>query len=247
MNESRLWPEGPLFRDGEHMKLTGDSVLLVDFALSALELSQGRKLLKGADLGCGSGILCLLLLNRLPGLHMTGLEIQPDEAQLARENLLNNNLAERNDVRTGDLRETVKTLPNGSFDLVISNPPFYTQREGAGGKSSPDRVRSIARGEAACSLEELCVAASILCRSGGRVFLCYKPERMTELFETLHRNRLEPKRLRIVCHNRSSRSSLLLLEARKDGRPGLMVEAPLLLYEENGVETEEYRRIYHRL
>ncbi len=220
--------------------------MLADFALSALELSHGKKAVKGADLGCGSGILCLLLLNQLPDLHMTGLEIQPDEAELARENLLNNDFAERSDIRSGDLRQTVKTLPNGRFDLVISNPPYYMQKEGAGGKASPDRERSIARGESACSLEELCVAASMLCRSGGRVFLCYKPERMTELFETLHRNRLEPKRLRVVYHKRSSRSSLLLLEARKEGRPGLRIEAPLLLYEENGVETEEYRRICHR-
>ncbi len=246
MSAERLWQEGPLFRDGEYAKLTCDSILLADFAAAAAEQQKGGKVRKGVDLGCGSGILCLLLLNRIPNLQMIGLEIREDAVELAYENLKSNELDGRGSVRNGDLRKTAADFAAGSFDYVISNPPYYVQGKNARGIASPFMERNIARGEYSCSLQELCEAACRLCRSGGKFFLCYKPERMAELYETLRRNRFEPKRIRNVHHSCSSHASLILLEARKDGRPGLIVEAPLLLHENNGEETPEYRKIFHR-
>ena len=246
MSSERLWPDGPLFVDGQYAKLTSDSILLADFAAASEEKLKRTGHRNGIDLGCGSGILCLLLLERLPKLSMTGLEIRPDAAALAGENLKKNGLEERSIICPGDLRETVKSFPAGSFDFVISNPPYYIQGESAGGMASPYEERAVARGELSCSLEELCRAAGRLCRSGGKLFLCYKPDRVAELFETLRQYRFEPKKIRTVHHRTSSRASLLLMEAGRDGRPGLTIEAPLLLHEESGAETEEYRKIFHR-
>ena len=82
-----LWPGGPVFRQAAHAPLGTDSVLLADFAAG--------KAARGIDLGCGSGILMLLLLSGAPQLEMTGLELREDAALIARENLAANGLAAR--------------------------------------------------------------------------------------------------------------------------------------------------------
>ena len=236
MDGTRLWPGGPLFQDAAPMRVTTDSVLLADFAA----VRGGEK---GADLGCGSGLLMLLLLRRESDLLMAGLEIQPEALRLAEENLRINGLLERAELLCGDLRETVKRLPNGGFDFVISNPPYFPPESG---RMPPDGARETARGETALKLPELCAAASRLCRSGGRIFLCHRPERLVSLLQEMRAHHLEPKRVRFVHHDLHAPASLLLLEGRKDGKPGLSVEAPFLIRGEDGAETEEYRRICHR-
>ena len=236
MSTTRLWPGGPLFQDAAPLRLTTDSVLLADFAA----VRGGDK---GVDLGCGSGLLMLLLLRRESGLRMTGLEIQPEALRLAEENLRLNTLRERAELVCGDLRETVKRLPNGGFDFVISNPPYFPPESG---RMPPDAARETARGETALALPELCAAASRLCRSGGRAYFCHRPERLVSLLQEMRAHYLEPKRIRFVHHDLHAPASLLLVEGRKDGKPGLSVEAPFLIRGEDGAETEEYRRICHR-
>ena len=231
-----LWPGGPLFAQAAHVRLSTDCVLLADF------VPAGR-VRRGIDLGCASGAIALLLLSRTENLHMTGLELQRDAAALAEENMARNGLAARSRILTGDIRRHRELFGSGSFDLAVSNPPYYPLGSGA---LSPDPGRSAARGETDCSLEELCTAAAWLLRSGGRFCLVYKPERLPELFASLQRQGLEPKRLRLVCHRADSAPSLVLVEARRGGKPGLQVEPCLILQEADGSESAEHRRIYRR-
>ncbi|MCR5137956.1 MAG: methyltransferase [Oscillospiraceae bacterium] len=233
----RLWPDGPLFRQAEHMKLTTDALLLADFT------GAGAKNGRGADLGCASGIVMLLMMQREQRIRMTGFELLPEAAGAARENLRLNGMEGRGSIVSGDLRETVRQFPTGSFDFVVFNPPYYRLGRGA---LPPEPGRALARSEIETGLEDFCRAVAYLCRSGGRVYCCSKPERLAELSAVLQQNRMEPKRLRFV-HSRPDRgANLLLLEAGRDGQPGLAVEAPLFLTDGCGGESEEYRRICHR-
>ena len=185
----------------------------------------------------------LLLLQREARLHMTGVELQPDAARLAEENLRLNGMTDRGTILCGDLREEHAALPRGGFDFVIANPPYFAEGSGL---PATEEGRAAARGESRCTLEDLCTRAAGLCRSGGKVFLSYRPERLCELLRQCADVRLEPKRLRLVHHRPSAEASILLLEARKDGKPGLRIDPPLILHDETGKETEEYKRIYHR-
>lgn len=232
----RLWPEGPLFLQAENARLTTDSVLLADFA----DIGRAEK---GIDLGCASGVLMLLILWREKKLHMTGMELQPDAARIAEENLRLNGLEARGKVLMGDMREETPEIPKGGFDFVIANPPYFAS---ASGLLPPNEARAAARSDTGCTLQEFCEKVSALCRSKGKIFLSYRPNRLSELLRQCSSVGLEPKRLRFVHHRPSSEASILLLEARKDGRPGLRVEPPLLLCDEAGNETAEYKRIYHR-
>ena len=231
-----LWPGGPAFRQAAHFRLGTDCVLLADF----VNTSGARR---GVDLGCASGAALILLLDRAPGLHMTGLEIVPEAAALARENLALNGFEPRGEIVTGDIRDHRNLFRAGSFDLVVCNPPYFPKESGA---VSPDPERAAARSELKCSLPELCAASSFLLKTGGRACFVHRPERLSELFVCLTSAGLEPKRLRLVCRDASAAPSLVLVEARRGGKPGLTVEPALLLRDIDGAESAEYRRIYHR-
>ena len=233
---TELWAGGPVFAQAEHFRLGTDSVLLADFVNTS-----GAA--RGVDLGCASGAIALLLLARSPALHMTGLELLPDAAALARENLEKNGLADRGEIIAGDIRRHRALFRAGSFDLVAANPPYYP----AGSGSLPrDGGRAAARGETACSLDDVCAAAAFLCRTGGSFSLVYKPERLSELLCAMSAHAIEPKRLRLVCNRAGDAPGLVLVEGRRGGKPGLRIEPELVLTAAGGGQSAEFRRIYHR-
>jgi tRNA1Val (adenine37-N6)-methyltransferase len=125
----------------------------------------------------------------------------------------------------------------------VSNPPYYAEGRG---KSSLKDGRASAREERTCTLADVCAAASYLTRWGGLFALVHKPERLAEVICALRENGLEPKRLRFVQYNAEAAPNLILIESRRGGKPSLRIEAPLILADEYGNDTEEVKRIYHR-
>lgn len=232
----QLWQDGPFFKQAEHFKLGTDCVLLSDF----VNISGLRR---GIDLGCASGAIALLLLSRSEKLHMTGLELLPEACGIAEENMLKNSLESRSSIVNGDIRNCRQLFKSGSFDLVVSNPPYFPL---GSGMLSPDSARASARGETNCTLEDICAAAAFLCRTGGSFALVHKPERLSEALCTMSRHGLEPKRLRLVCNRADSAPSLVLIEAKRGGKPSLKIEPMLLLRDESGAESDEFKKIYHR-
>ncbi|WP_295582425.1 methyltransferase, partial [uncultured Oscillibacter sp.] len=93
------------------------------FLLSSLP--RLRPGLRVCDLGCGTGLLGLLLLQRQPGLAVTGVELQPQALALAERAAAENGLAGQLRFLPGDLRQIRTLLPGGSFDLAVCNPPYY--------------------------------------------------------------------------------------------------------------------------
>jgi tRNA1Val (adenine37-N6)-methyltransferase len=237
MITDELWPGGPRFiRDHEAFRLGTDAVLLADFA------SQGRNA-AACDLGCGTGVISVLLALYNPALAVDGVELQPAWADIARENARLNSFDNRIRVIGGDLREHRSFLKAGAYDLVVSNPPYYPS---GSGKSAARAETAQAREEQSCTLDEVCAAAAYLTRWGGRFALVHKPERLADVITALKSHSLEPKRLRFVHYKPRSAPSLILLESRRGGRPSLAVEPPLILAEENGQDSDEVKRIYHR-
>lgn len=211
------------------------------FLLSSLpRLKPG---LRVCDLGCGTGLLGLLLLQRQPALHVTGVEIQEAAVRLAEKAAVENRLTDHLTVYYGDLREVKALFPTGGFDLVVCNPPYYPPASGAVAEHD---ARRTARSEVSCTLEDVCAAASYLLRWGGSFCLVHKPERLVDLLCALRQAAMEPKRLRFVCPTAGSPPSLLLLEGRRGGKPGLAIEAPLILQNSDGRPTREVDAIYFR-
>ena len=236
MDFIELWTGGPRFAQAEHFKLGTDCIVLSDFVNT-----NGAK--KGIDLGCASGAIAMFLLCKTQKLHMTGLELQSAAVEVARENMRLNGFEDRSTMVCGDIRCHRELFPSGSFDIVVSNPPYFPLGSGT---LSPDSARAAARGETDCSLEDLCRAAKYLCRWGGTFSIVHKPERLSEALCTMTAFGFEPKRLRLVCHTAAAAPGLVLIEAKRGGKPGLKIEPNLILRLDNGEETAEAKRIYHR-
>lgn len=179
-------------------------------ALALGRFATVRKGWRVCDLGTGSGVLLLLLEERQPGLTLFGLDQDPAAAALAAENLERNGL--EGTIWTGSWSQ-VPFLP-GSFDLVVSNPPYYAP--GSGKDGGPARMERE-------GLDDLCRAAARLLRNGGRFALSFPTERMADLFETMRRWDLEPKRLKLLSHTPTKPPYALLTEGVRQGRPGLQV------------------------
>ncbi len=212
------------------------------FLLSSLpRLKPG---LKVCDLGSGTGLLGLLLMQRQKGLHITGIELSARAAALAERCAAENGITGQLSTICGDLRDIRQLLPANGFDLVVSNPPYFST--GSGKLSDAPDIRS-ARAELACTVDDLCTAAAWLLRWGCSFCLVHRPERLTDLLCALRAHAIEPKRLRLVHTRPEAAPSLVLLEARRGGKPGLSIEAPLILQKPDGSPTEELDRIYFRL
>lgn len=231
-----LWPGGPKFHQAEYgFKLGTDSVLLAHFT----NPSRAKRIL---DLGCGAGVLTVLTAYKAPRGQVMGIEIQPESAEVCKQNMAANGFAPEQ-ILIGDLREHRKLFEAGSFDLVISNPPYFTANSGF---TAPDEKRATARDERTCTMDDLCKAAGYLVKWGGAFTVVHRPERLSELFCSLTKYGLEPKRLRLVSYKANSAPNLILVEARRGGKPGLTIESPLILTKEDGSDTEEVKKIYHR-
>lgn len=192
----------PYVWDGDCFPLGQDSMALAAFAT----LRRGWRV---CDLGCGAGALMALLLTREGSLSLTGVELSPHAAAFAHRNLPGHT------VLTADLTDRDLLPPASSFDLVISNPPYF--RAGSGGDGGPARM------EGSCTAEALCASAAALLKNGGRFALIYRSERLTDLLCALRGAGLEPKRLKLLSAP-GKPPYAVLVEAVRGGKPGLQME-----------------------
>ena len=232
-----LWPGGPRFiRRDDVFQLGTDSVLLASFA-------GGTHAKAAFDLGCGGGILAILLAYNNPKLRVDAVEIQPHAVALTRENVALGGFSGRISVTEGDLRRHRELFTAGAYDLVVSNPPYFPR---GSGKTAESESLALCRDERSCSLRDICDAAAYLTCWDGKFALVHRPERLAEVVCSLSAAGMEPKRLRFVQHKAASAPSLFLLESRRGGKTGLDILPPLILADADGGDTDEVKQIYHR-
>lgn len=226
-----------IIQSPDAFRFSMDSVLLADFA-------RVRPDMRICDLGTGTGILPLLLLGRCPSITCDAVEIQPDAAQRAMRTMQLNEVEDKIQVHCQDLRAVRSFLPHGGYHMVICNPPYTPENSAL---LSPNPALSTARQETMCTLDDIAAAAAWLLKSRARFELMLPAARLADAFDILRKNRLEPKRLRMVHANAKRPARLVLIEAMLDVRPGLIIEEPLLVKDDQGNDTDEVKRIYHQL
>lgn len=206
-----------------------DSFLLASFVIL-------RKREKVIDLGSGVGVIGLLLCARYPDCSVWGVEIQERLVQFARANSRENAMDSRAKNLLGDFRK-IEDLPEGvSFDAAVSNPPY---RPVGTGRQNRDDGRTVARHETTARLADVVDAARSALKPGGRLFLIYPAWRTADLVTFLRGGGFEPKRLRYVHAREGQDAQMVMVEARRGGGAELTVLAPLCIWKDRGVYTDE--------
>ena len=211
-----------------------DAVLLSGFAA----VKPGEKAI---DLGTGTGIIPILLEAKYEGEHYTGLEIQDEVAEMAARSVALNHLEEKVSIVKGDIKEASRLFGAASFDVVTSNPPYMND---AHGLKNPDLPKAIARHEVLCTLDDVAREAAKLLRPGGRFYMVHRPHRLIEIITALTKYKLEPKRMKMVHPFVDKEANMVLIEAVRGGKSMIKVEAPIVVYREPGVYTQEIYDLY---
>lgn len=211
-----------------------DAVLLSGFA----KAKKGEKVI---DLGTGTGIIPILLEAKTDAESFTGLEIQEESADMARRSVVLNHLENKIRIVTGDIKEASAIFGKASFQVVTTNPPYMTDFHGI---KNPEEPKAIARHEVLCSLNDVVREASLLLEPGGRLYMVHRPFRLADIFREMSAYKLEPKRMRLVHSFVDKEPTMVLIEAVKGGRPRLTVEKPLIIFEKQGVYSEEIKENY---
>lgn len=211
-----------------------DAVLLSGFA----QVKPGER---AVDLGTGTGIIPILLEAKYDGIHYTGLEIQEEVADMARRSVILNHLEDKVSIVTGDIKEASRLFGAASFDVVTSNPPYMND---AHGLKNPDLPKAIARHEVLCSLDDVTREAARLLKPGGRFYMVHRPHRLIEIVTALKGYGLEPKRMKMVHPFVDREANMVLIEAVRGGKSMIKVEAPIIVYKEKGMYTDEIYTIY---
>ena len=209
--------------------LSTDSMLLAHFS----RLPRNARVL---DLGSGCATLGLMLCAKDAGCNVTGLEISEKAHLAALENIRRNGLDTRLSSICRDLRELPADF-TGVFHCCVSNPPYFSG--GPKSQSTP-----LARQDDCCAPDELMHAAAKALRYGGDFFLVHKPEKLAQLIGCGAAHSLEAKTLALIRHKEGGPITLILLQFRKGGKPGLQISEHCL-FDSLGNPTAYYKGVYH--
>lgn len=196
------------------------------------------------DFGTGCGAIPLLWEARYQPRHTYAVELQADAVSMASRSVADNGLADRITVLHRDIRTLAndKTPPFcEGLDLIACNPPYM---ELGTGLVNPDEGKAIARHECQCTIDDICRSAARALRYGGKFCLCQRPQRLSVILAAMAKTGLEPKRLRLVQQRPDKAPSLFLIEGKKGGSPGMVVEPVLFIEGPDGDFSPEMQKIY---
>lgn len=210
-----------------------DAILLANFA------SVKRKDI-ACDMGTGCGIIPLIWCKGETR-ELYAVDIQPKAISQLEKSLEHNGIVGRIKPVNCDLRSIKEYLPAGSFDLVTMNPPYKPVGTGIESISEAERI---ARHEVTCTVDDAVKAASQLLKYGGRFCMCHRPERLCDIIVSLRTHFLECKKIRFVVEKQGKAPWLVLVEGKRGGKSGVTVMKELVMKDEKGNPTEEFRAMF---
>lgn len=223
-----------IIQDKDRFCFGMDAVLLSGFA----RVKAGERTL---DLGTGTGIIPILLEAKTDGSHFTGLEIQPESADMAERSVAYNDLQDKIDIVVGDIKDASQRFGASSFDVITTNPPYMIGQHGI--RNDQD-AKAIARHEVLCDLDDILRESAKILKPGGHFYMVHRPFRLAEILSKMVEYRIEPKRMQLVYPFVDKEPNMALIEGLRGGKSRITVEKPLIVYKEPGVYTDEIYEIY---
>ena len=234
LNDILGYKNRKIFQDTDCFSFSLDSIMLANFATIRL---KDKKIV---DLGCGNGVIPLIMSLRCDK-KIIGVELQSKLADMAKRSVDYNDLNDVIEIINTNMKDYVSGEIFESFDLITCNPPYFKVNDKNFFNDNIEKV--IARHEVEITLSELMIIVKKLLKNNGNFAIVHRTDRLMEILSEFRKNNIEPKRVRFVHEKSNKESTLVLIEGQKNGKVGLKVENPFILYNEDGSETEEYKKL----
>lgn len=221
-----------IMQDTEMFNFSLDSVLLPNF----VTINPTTK--KILDIGTGNAPIPLILSKRTQA-KITGVELQKDVYDLAVETIKINNLEEQINIINADINDLYKNMESDTFDVITCNPPFFKNV-----KLNDNKYKIYARHEETLTLNQVFKVAKKLLKNNGVVAVVNRPERLIDIIIEMKNNNIEPKKMQLVYPFKNKEANILLIEGRKNGKPGLKILNPLYSHTDKGEYTEEIKKYF---
>ena len=215
-----------IIQRADHFSFSIDSLLVAEFAT----ITRTTKNI--IDLGTGNGVIPLFLSKRTKA-NIIGVEIQKISSELAQRNIELNGLEEQIKIVNDDMKNWKNHFKKGSFDLVVTNPPFFKFHGEDKQLNDLDQL-SLARHEITINLDSLLETASSLLKDKGYFVMVHRVDRLIDIIETMKKYSIEPKRIQFCYTKLEKEGKILLIEGVKNGNSGLRVLPPLIAHNEDG-------------
>lgn len=217
------------------MKVGVDGVLIGAWATSC----DGRIL----DVGCGCGLIALMMAQRSESALITGIDIHDDSVKEARDNVMMSPWRERIEITHADFLDFIKNndKQEGIFDLIISNPPFYNS-----GVTNPLTPREQARHQGSLTPLLLITNGVKILSSNGRISMIVPSIEEAIVSKAGEKNGLSLLRKCYVRDHAGAPVKRVMLEYRVGETDSEVNELSvkveeLVMFDENKEPTSEYR------
>ncbi|MBL6469612.1 MAG: methyltransferase [Mogibacterium sp.] len=237
--------DGMKLIQGNGFRYGVDAVLLAAFTVGETggRGMKRRRAPRILELGCGNGIVSLILSHKIPESTMLGLEIQIKEAERARRNARLNHLEERIQIRAIDVASIGETALPEKFNAVVTNPPYFRR---GGAIPNDASAKYIARHETSADLDDFIRAAAVQLDREGELFMVHRPDRLVDICCSMRAQGMEPKELQMVMPFPETKPNILLIHGVKGANSELRVLPPIHVREKDGRYSDLIQRIYER-
>ena len=214
-----------------------DSVLLSDFAKN---IKKDSLVL---DIGTGTGIISILLSKKAEIKKIYGIEIQEEVADMAKRSVKLNDLQDKIQIINKNIKNIFEEIEPNKIDAIVTNPPYMKLNTGA---KNEEIKKLISRHEVECNLEDIIKISYKLLKSKGEFYMVHRAERIVDILYNLRKYKLEPKEIRFIHSKVGKEPNLVLIKAVKDAGEDLIIDSPLVVYNNDGTYTDEILKIYNK-
>ena len=224
-----------IIQDNEMFNFSLDSVLLPNF----ITINESVKNI--LDIGCGNAPIPLILSTKTKA-NITGIEIQKEVSDMARDSVKLNHLEDRITIINEDVKEYAKTATPEYYDIITCNPPYFEVQKNS--RLNKNDYKTLARHEVTLNLQDILKISRKLLKNGGTLGLVHRPERLIDILTTMREYNIEPKKIRLIYPGKTKEANILLIEGKKNGKKGLKILPPLYSHNPDGTYTDEIQKYF---
>lgn len=212
-----------------------DSILLPNF------ITINKNINQILDIGCGNAPIPLILSTKTSA-KIIGVEIQKEVAELAKKSVEINNLTKQIEILNDDINNIYNEFETESFDIITSNPPFFKVKETS--KLNKNEYKTIARHEIFLNVKSICQISKKLLKNNGVLGIVHRPERLIDIIMEMKNYNIEPKKIQFVYPKIGQEANILLIEGRKNGKPGIKILPPIYTHNDDGTYTTTIKKYF---